>query len=153
MSNETEKMESKANLIGVDPLAWLSEEEQASVSSDNKEVGTETKAIGTVENTGEDYAEENGSSYFIKLNDVVTIRNVSELMEQLNSIDPDKTDLVFESDQVEKVDAAALQLLTGFYLFAIEEGKKVVWHKPSDALCRAVDLLGLKDIINISSAA
>ena len=74
-------------------------------------------------------------------------------MEELNNISPDKNELVFESEQVERVDAAAMQLLLGFYLFAIGAGKKVIWDKPSDAFCNAVDLLGLKDIINISSVS
>ncbi len=134
MSDETENNIDKSSLIGVDPLAWLSEEEKASVLNESK-----SKAAN--------------EPYLIKLNSAITIRDITELMAELNSIDPNEMELVFESDQVEKVDAAALQLLSGFYLFAIEAGKKVVWKKPSEALCSAVELLGLKDIINLPSAA
>lgn len=135
--SESETAEDKSNLIGVDPLAWLSEEEKESMLNENK------TAVEGKEN----------APYLIKLNSAITIRDITELMDQLNNISVDETELVFECDQVEKMDAAALQLLTGFYLFALEEGKKVVWDKPSDAFCSAVTLLGLNDIINLPSVA
>jgi ABC-type transporter Mla MlaB component len=142
--NESESIEDKSSLIGVDPLAWLSEEEKESVLNENKEASASDK----------DSSEGKGRApYLIKLNTAITIRDINELMNELNSIEPDEMELVFESDQVEKVDAAALQLLLGFYLFSIEEGKKIIWDKPSEALCHAVELLGMKDIINLPSIA
>lgn len=150
MSDEIENTENKSNLIGVDPLAWLSDEEKKSVLNESKEAAAVTTEESSV---AENHKEQEGSSYLIKLNDAVTIRNITELMEELNSINPDKTELVFESEKIEKVDAAALQLLSGFYLFSIEAGKKVVWDKPSEAFCSAVKLLGLNDIINLPSTA
>jgi anti-anti-sigma regulatory factor len=142
--NKSETTEDKSNLIGVDPLAWLSEEEKESVLNENKEASA----------SDNDSAEEKGNTlYVIKLNTAITIRNINELMDELNSIEPDEMELIFESDQVDKVDAAALQLLLGFYLFAIEEGKNVVWDKPSEAFCHAVELLGMKDVLNLPSIA
>ncbi len=139
-----DKTKDKTNLIGVDPLAWLSEEEKISVLNENIEAVT----------TGDSVVEEKGNApYLIKLQSSITIRDIAELMEELNNISPDETELVFESDQVEKVDTAALQLLLGFYLFAIEGGKKVIWDKPSEAFCHAVELLGMKDIVNLPSIA
>lgn len=152
MNDEIKNTEDKSNLIGVDPLARLSEEEKTSVLNENKETAT-TEESSVVENTEEASVEEGGNSYVIKLNDAVTIRNITELIEELNSIGSDKTELVFESEKIEKVDAAAIQLLSGFYLFSIEAGKKVVWDKPSEAFCSAVKLLGLNDIINLPSAS
>jgi anti-anti-sigma regulatory factor len=143
--NENSSAEEKSDLIGVDPLAWLSEEEKASMLNENK--STDKSDSVNDEDTNE------GASCLIKLNSIITIRDVNELMEELNAISSDKTELVFECEHVEKMDAASLQLLTGFYLFAIEEGKKVVWDKPSDAFCKAVTILGLNDIINIHSVA
>jgi anti-anti-sigma regulatory factor len=148
--DESESTVDKSNLIGVDPLAWLSEEEKNSVLNESKEAVT-IEDNNTKEDSTEEVKKQTNTPYLIKLNDSITIRDISELMEELNSISSDETELVFESDQVEKVDAAALQLLLGFYLFAIEAGKKVIWDKPSEALCYAVELLGMKDIINLSS--
>lgn len=151
MSDEIEKTEDKSNLIGVDPLAWLSEEEKSSVLKESKEASEAPESQAS--DIAEDSAKEGSAPYLIKLHDAITIRGISELMEELNNISPDENELIFESEQVEKVDAAALQLLLGFYLFAIEAGKKVIWDKPSKALCSAVELLGMKDIINLSSAS
>ena len=149
--NESDANEDKSNLIGVDPLAWLSDEEKTSVLNESKEHSTEAS---DVEKDGEEKVGKSADgSCFIKLNSAITIREITELMEKLNDISPDKTEIVFEAEHVEKVDAAAMQLLSGFYLFSIEAGKKVVWDKPSDAFCSAVTLLGLNDIINLPAIA
>lgn len=87
----------------------------------------------------------------IDLGTSLTIRDISMLMEELNQIDDAKQNLIFETENLEKVDTAALQLLSGYYLFATGAGKTVTWHNPSDALCHASELLGLKDILNLTS--
>jgi len=140
--NDLSAAEGKSNLIGVDPLAWLSEEEKESVLNESTE--KEMSANNEVE---ED------DPCVIKLNSAITIRDITELMDELNNINTDATELIFESEQVEKIDTAALQLLSGFYLFSIKSGKKITWNKPSEAFCHAAKLLGLKDIINLPSAA
>jgi anti-anti-sigma regulatory factor len=145
MSNNTENTDTNtsddsSSLIGVDPLAWLSEEEKETLQNHNNE---------TTENNGD--GEQENSSCLIKLNSAITIRDVSDLLEELNNISADKNELIFESNMVERVDTAALQLLLGFYLFAIDAGKKVVWDKPSEALCKAVNMLGLNDVIDFPS--
>jgi ABC-type transporter Mla MlaB component len=144
--NKTEETEGKSSLIGVNPLAWLSDEEKKSVLDENKE--TVTKAE---EKTAE--VQSGSTSYQVDLESAVTIRDVAELLDELNNIDAGIIEIVFECAQIEKTDAAALQLLTGYYLFAIEEGKQVVWNNPSEAFCYSVNLLGLSDIINVSLAA
>ena len=133
--------EKQSDLIGVDPLAWLSDEEKA--------VMTEQK--NTAEEPEQDREVHNETSYTIKLNSSLTIRDITDLMEELKHIDDNKNEYVFESADVERVDAAAMQLLTGFYLFAIDAGKKVIWHKPSEAFCNAVKLLGLAEILHLTS--
>lgn len=142
MSDNETAEDKQTSLIGVDPLAWLSDEEKAAMVNQPKEVASETQQ------QHED--EQSGSAYTIKLNSALTIRDITELMEELNNIGDDKNELIFESEQVERVDAAAMQLLVGFYLFAVDAGKNVIWDKPSEALCNAVRLLGLNEVINIS---
>jgi anti-anti-sigma regulatory factor len=92
-------------------------------------------------------------SYTVNLNSSLTIRDVSELIAELNQIDDDHNKVIFESEQLEKVDTAALQLLLGFYLFATNAGKKVIWNKPSEAFCHAAELLGLKEILNLKATS
>ncbi len=134
----------KQSLIGVDPLAWLSDEEKQSVLNENTAPETETSA---------DAQAQTGSTYTVTLNSALTIRDVSELMAELTQIDDDCNEIIFESAELERVDTAALQLLLGFYLSATHAAKKVIWHKPSEALCHAVEVLGLKDVFGIKSAA
>lgn len=170
--NITDETEESSSLIGVDPLAWLSDEEKQTVLEQSKEqgapVGEESIASEEENNAVEETVaaseelpetesnsaeETDKNSYTVNLESSVTIRDVAELMDELSFIDPSISEVIFECAQVEKTDAAALQLLTGYYLFAIEEGKTVVWNNPTEALCHAVNLLGLSDIINVSLAA
>ena len=140
MSDDKENIKEEAaadnqnSLIGVDPLAWLSDEEKAAIANQKNEAPEEELP-----------KEENQSSAEVVTDSVYTV--------QLSNIGDDKNELVFESEQVERVDAAAMQLLLGFYIFAVDAGKKVIWQKPSEALCNAVELLGLNEIIDISAAA
>ncbi len=132
--------EDKQSLIGVDPLAWLSDEEKESVLNNNQT--SQSDVDGGDQN-------QVANTYTVNLNSALTIRDVSELMDELNQIDDKHNEVIFESEQLEKVDTAALQLLLGFYLFATDAGKKVIWNKPSEALCHAVEILGLKEILNL----
>jgi ABC-type transporter Mla MlaB component len=143
-SKESASVEEQSSLIGVDPLAWLSEEEKESLQNQNDENILAQKSSSS--------SKQEESPFLIELDSAITIRDVSELLEQLNNISPDKNELVFEASKVERVDTAALQLLSGFYLFAIDAGKKVIWNRPSEALCKAVELLGLTKVINMQSA-
>ena len=94
-----------------------------------------------------------GSAYTVNLNSALTIRDVSELMNELKQIDDGHNEVIFESEQLEKVDTAALQLLLGFYLFTTDASKKVIWNKPSEALCHAVELLGFKEVLNLKAVS
>lgn len=164
-NNEVKKDVGDSDLIGVDPLAWLSEEEKESVLQQSKQQeepvlenevpDEETKSDITevADNPDNPVDESDNSTYKIDLDTAVTIRDVAELMDELSFIEPDVTEVIFECSQIEKTDAAAVQLLTGYYLFAKEEGKKVVWSNPTEAFCHSVNLLGLGDILNISLAA
>jgi len=151
-TTEAKSNEDKSSLIGVDPLAWLSEEEKASVINENN-ITASAEENSTLDESAEKLAEQTDTPCYIKLQSAISIRNITELMDELNNINPDETELIFECDQVDKVDAAALQLLLGFYLFSIEAGKTVVWNNPSDAFCHGVELLGMRDIINLPAVA
>lgn len=140
--NENSTEDDKQNLIGVDPLAWLSDEEKQTVLNENK--ASEVEA-------GQESNSE--SAYTISLPSALTIRDVSELMEELNEIDDKHQELVFDAENIERVDTAAMQLILGFYLFAKDSGRKVIWNKPSETLHHAAEILGLKELININPEA
>lgn len=151
--NKTNETEDNGSLIGVDPLAWLSDEEKQSVLEESKQ--QEAVIAEDSSNEEKDITPEETvkTSYTVNLEEAITIRDVAELMDELSFIDAGVTEVIFECAQIEKTDAAALQLLTGYYLFAIEEGKKVVWNNPSETFCHSINLLGLGDIVNVSLAA
>jgi anti-anti-sigma regulatory factor len=136
--------EDKQSLIGVDPLAWLSDEEKDSVLNNKQRTQSELDADDEIQS---------GTTYTVNLNSALTIRDVSELMDELNQINNNHSEVIFESEQLEKVDTAALQLLLGFCLFATDAGKKVIWNKPSEAFCHAVELLGLNEILNLKASS
>lgn len=157
MSDETETSETQdnANLIGVDPLAWLSEEEKASVLTEGNQVPESTlneeqeQSIEAKETEVEQQTEStNQGSYTVDLDIAVTIRDVAELMDELSFIDSEVKEIIFECEKIEKTDAPALQLLAGYYLFANQDGKNVIWHNPSESFQHGVELLGLKGILN-----
>ena len=168
--NKDSEAEADSSLIGVDPLAWLSDEEKETVLQQSQEQETQDSVPENIEETtvakeimsepDENVEEEtkeleqaDKTTYTVSLEDAVTIRDVAELMDELSFISEETKEVVFDCSNIEKTDAAALQLLTGYYLFAIEEGKTVTWNNPTEAFCHAVSLLGLDDIINISLAA
>ena len=141
--NENSDTNDKKNLIGIDPLAWLSDEEKASLPDAEQQEQTDTS--NKIE-------PESSANYVIQLDTMLTIRDASELLEELKQIDDAHQEIIIESEQVERVDTAALQLLLSFYLFATDAGKQVIWNKPSDVLCHAFELLGLKELVNIDAA-
>ena len=151
--NKENEAEDKSKLIGVDPLAWLSDEEKQSVLEESKSqsVAEDDKSSQQEESVLED--ENDKTSYTVNLKNTISIRDVADLMGELRLVDSSVTKVIFECAEVEKTDAAAMQLLTSYYLFATEEGKKVVWNNPSEVFCHSINLLGLDGIINMSLAA
>jgi len=169
VSKKSTKAQQRTNLIGIDPLAWLDADNQDEVASvienetSKKELLEQAAKTESVEQelleqpaikteTGVDSVN-NNEAIDINLGTSLTIRDISDLMEELNELDNEKNELVFESEQLEKVDTAALQLLLGFYLNATGAGKKVIWHKPSEAFCHAAGLLGLHEILDIKTVS
>ncbi len=161
----SKKVQHRSNLIGVDPLAWLdtNEEQEEVPVIENQTMEEEIseqilmKQTEILSDTTPEPEEASATSvnndFDIDLGTSLTIRNISDVMEELNKIDEAKQELVFESEQLEKVDTAALQLLLGFYLHVTNTGKKVIWHKPSEAFYHAAELLGIHEILNISSVS
>jgi anti-anti-sigma regulatory factor len=60
---------------------------------------------------------------------------------------------ILDAAQVERVDAAALQLLACFWREARAQKRNVQWRQPSAAMLRSARLLGLTDAVGLSNAA
>ncbi len=84
----------------------------------------------------------------IKLNDVQDISQVGELQQQIVAL-MNSSDIVFDGSEVERIDAASLQLLTCVFKQAEKYSSKVSWQASSDALKKAAELLGLTEELSL----
>jgi anti-anti-sigma factor len=57
--------------------------------------------------------------------------------------------VVLDATQLVRIDGAALQLLTAFFIEAKESGINVTWRAPSESLLHTVQLTGLKDALQL----
>ena len=53
------------------------------------------------------------------------------------------------ASQIERIDGAALQLMTAFFIEAQESGINVAWKDVSEPLLHAAQLTGLKDVLHL----
>ncbi len=60
-------------------------------------------------------------------------------------------EIQFNVSQIERIDAAALQMIYAFSKEADTNGVPLVWDKPSEAFVRSATLLGLADKMNLDS--
>ena len=55
----------------------------------------------------------------------------------------------FDVSEIERIDAAALQVLYAYFKEAEKQGHTLLWNSPSEAFIRSVNLLGLAEKMNI----
>lgn len=67
---------------------------------------------------------------------------LSQAMEQ-------KLPVVLDGSRIERIDAAALQLIHSFFISASNAKLSVCWRSPSDELCNAARLTGLTEAMNL----
>ena len=81
------------------------------------------------------------------------VRNVQELKQRLADLlaKPKKKALRLDAEQVERIDASALQLLTAFHIALQAQGRSVAWIAPSDALLRSAHSLGLSAYLDLET--
>ena len=73
------------------------------------------------------------------------IAGAGRLREQLLQALTDNQPVVLDAANVERVDTAALQVLTAFFKDATAQNLDVQWKEPAQALKNAAQLLGLRD--------
>ncbi len=167
------KRTKKKSLIGIDPLAWLNEDEsdKEEVSIDlgekvakseivEKESEELSDEFNETETNDQDIMEEeviemeveqseNNSGDCFKLESSISIADVSTLHEQLKIYLDQKNELEIDCSEVESVDAAALQLFIAFLYEAEKQNKKVIWKEPSDLLRATIKMMGLNNDFKI----
>lgn len=129
----------KQKVLGTDPLAWLENEEES--NNANVQV-TET----------EENSMESTDSADLVLEDNLHISGLESLHEQLMSCYENKQDICLDASQIQKADAASLQLLVSFYQSAPVQGVNVTWKGCSDAFIEASQQVGLSSLLGIESS-
>ncbi len=182
----------KKSLIGVDPLAFMSDDEMQALQPDDQpatnsaaatsETGADTdnddalnsgtneeilqesageetpQDIVNAQAPGQDSEQDpepepesepdSDSPCVIDLGTSVDIRQAESLHKQLSELSGDR--FVLDASAVSKVDACGLQLLTLFIQHAERECKPVEWVSPSEDLCYAAGLAGLREQLRLS---
>jgi len=88
----------------------------------------------------------------IALPDVLDISRVSEFHSTLVNDIKDGEAVSFDVKNVERVDAAFLQLLTAFCMNAESRNIVVEWLTPSEAFQSGVKILGLSEFLEIPAS-
>ncbi len=135
-----DKHNTRKNKVVIDEVSTQQPVINVSVESsdDSNTVETETSEI----------KENSVMDSIVKLRDVQDISQVAELHQQLTTL-INNTDIVFDGAEVERIDAASLQLLSCVFKQAQKYGTRVSWQASSDSLKKAANLLGLTDVLEL----
>jgi anti-anti-sigma factor len=87
----------------------------------------------------------------VNLHSVLDISKTSELREQLLDLLESGTPTVLNAAEIERIDAAAMQLLSAYAAAADAAGIKFEWTAVSAALQEAAQLTGLADSLHITA--
>ena len=86
----------------------------------------------------------------IDCGDMLSIADVGDLYaDLLVSLAEGKT-VQFNASKLERIDAAALQILYAYSKEAASNGSPLIWEQPSEAFHRSAELLGLAQLMNIN---
>jgi len=95
--------------------------------------------------------DETGDEISIACGDVVDISRVADFHQELKTALGKGGVIVLDGAEIERIDAAALQLCAAFFRDAAARKVQAKWLSPSELLIRAAGLLGLKDQLGLPS--
>ena len=87
----------------------------------------------------------------IACGDSLDISGVGELHQQLSKALKAGRAVTLDASQVQRADAAGLQLLAAFCQSARSRGVTVTWRQPPEVFNQSASLLGLDDILAMNS--
>ncbi|VAW94071.1 hypothetical protein MNBD_GAMMA22-2131 [hydrothermal vent metagenome] len=85
----------------------------------------------------------------IQCEDNVNISGVNLLQQDIKAAISDADEILIQADNVERIDAASLQLFAALFHDSEALGVTVRWGSPSDALIQSVKMLGLANLLKI----
>ena len=95
-------------------------------------------------------ATEEAGTQIIECADVIDISTTTELRTQLMISLESRQSVVLDASRVERIDTAALQVLSAFVQDAYSQKQSVLWKEPSKVLLRSAELLGLSQQLKLS---
>jgi phospholipid transport system transporter-binding protein len=97
------------------------------------------------------HIEHTADTTHVALEAALGIRDARVLYEKLNAVLTAATAIVIDGSRIERLDAAAMQVLAGFTRAARERGLAFTWHSPSPVLQQAARVLGFETILGMAS--
>ncbi|GAB4510856.1 MAG: hypothetical protein Tsb0026_13290 [Sulfuricaulis sp.] len=97
------------------------------------------------------HIEHTADTTHVVLEAALGIRDARALHEKLGTVLAAATAVVLDGSRVERLDAAAMQVLAGFTRTARERGLALTWQNPSPVLQQAARVLGFESILEMAS--
>ena len=97
------------------------------------------------------HIEHTADTTHVQLEAVLGIVDARTLHEKLSTVLACATPVVLDGSRVERLDAAAMQVLACFCRAARERGLAISWQNPSSGLLQAAQWLGLESILEMKS--
>ena len=144
------------SMIGHDPLAWLKDDaEDAEITEvEDKPVTKAKKKTAKKSATKKTAAKgkKTESDTVFEIQAVQDISSVAELHEEMKKLFKNEK-IILDGQQIERIDAASLQLILSFIQEANVNNVDVAWRSPSEALSNSAKLLGMEDALQLNKAA
>ena len=149
------------SMIGHDPLAWLKDDaEDAEIIEEVKEEPAKPKkkaakkAAPKAEEKAQPVEEQtdDADGHVFEIQSVQDISSVAGLHDELKSLFKHEK-VILDGSNVDRIDAASLQLLFAFIQEAKINEVDVAWRSPSEAMTRSVNLLGMEEALQLGNVA
>lgn len=92
-----------------------------------------------------------GADSILQMPEELSIANVTEWQQALGDFAKDADNVTLDAENLSRVDTAALQLLTAFFVMLKSQQKEVSWRNPSDTLVRTAKQLGLETTLLLNN--
>jgi anti-anti-sigma regulatory factor len=87
----------------------------------------------------------------ITCGEILDISSVGELCAELLTALESQQPVVLAAADIERADTTALQVFSAFFQDARAQGQQVQWQQPSEALRQSAALLGLQDLLALTT--
>ena len=85
----------------------------------------------------------------IDCNEIFDISVVTDFKAMVQQAMAEGGDMIIDASKVERIDAAALQLLAALFRDSEHKGVKISWNNPSEPLKYAAKLTGLEAVLGL----